>query len=678
MNLDEKFVRGLGKFVGDISFPGTLYLNFVRSNYARAKILNVSGGLTHKDINLKVSSVGEGGLGGFGSVAHPVLASDFVAYVGQPIAAVYSPDPYKSEDLLDSVNVDYDPLPPVTDPEKAIDFEPIHPGLKSNVVVDRYFGKDFDIDADIVVEDRFVNNRIATDPIEPRGIVCDYDGSRLTVWTPTQSVFSIREGLSEALGLPGKDIHVIQTDTGGAFGLKGGMYPEYIVAAYLAMKERKPVKWIETRREHLIASRPGRGVIGRMKLFSDRDGKIRGLKGDVIVDNGAYSGGSGEFSAVFVAHQLAGVYKIDNAYVRARSVLTDKVPQGPYRGAGRPEAMFLIERIVDRLADELHIDPLELRIKNAAREKYKSPLGYMIEPSKEFIERAAEALEYRKYYPQGNCGFSVGILYHATAGGESARIRVKDGRVTFWLGGNAHGQRHDVWGRTLLHEELGVDPELIDFENGDSDALENGIGAWGSRSAMVGGSALVVAARKLREHVVKSTGKYSVEDLLSGSWDQYEFFEYDTTESSLCSNLVTVDTSSLPTVRVEKCRAYYDAGRVLDPVYAAGQNAGGSAEGIGEVLTESLMFTEDGQPLISSIADAGVLTADLLPRFEVKFHPSESTLPSKAKGIGEAPTIGVPIALARAIERSTGLKINETPIPLDYLLLAAQNHDVSG
>lgn len=667
-NLDDKFVRGEGKFVGDISFPNMLYVSFVRSNYARARISRIFGGLTHRDINLKVSSVGEGGEGGFGSVAHPVLASDFVAYVGQPIAAVYSTDPYKSEDMLDSVEVDYDPLPPVIDPEKAIDFEPIHPGLKSNVVVDRYFGSDFNLEPDVVVEDRFLNNRIATDPIEPRGIVCNYDGSRLTVWTGTQSVFSIREGLSEALGIPESDIHVLQTDTGGAFGLKGGMYPEYIVASYLAIKERRPVKWIETRREHLMASKPGRGVIGKMQLFSDRDGRIRGLKGDIIVDNGAYSGGSGEFSAVFIAHQLAGIYRIDNAYVRARAVLTDKVPQGPYRGAGRPEAMFLIERIMDRLADELNMDPLELRLKNAARERYKSPLGYEIEASRDFLEKAADALEYRKYYPRGNCGFSVGILYHATAGGESARIKVKNGRITFWLGGNAHGQRHDVWGRMLIHEELGVDPGLIDFENGDSDALETGIGAWGSRSAMVGGSALVIAARKLREKVVKEIGSYSVSALLSGEWDQYEFFNYDRTESSLCANLVTVDTSSLPKIRVEKCRAYYDAGRVLDPVYAAGQNAGGSAEGIGEVLTESLLFNEEGQPLISSIADAGVLTANLLPRFEVKFHPSESTLPSKAKGIGEAPTIGVPIALARAIERSIGLRINETPISLDYLV----------
>ncbi len=673
MNLDEKFVKGRGQFVADISLPNTLYLNFVRSNYARARIVKVYGGITHKDVALKVSSVGEGGEGGFGSIAHPVLASNFVAYVGQPIAAVYAEDPYTSEDLIDSVQVDYEPLKAVVDPEKAIDFEPIHPGLKSNVVVDRYFGNDFEIDADIVVEDRFVNNRIATDPIEPRGIVCNYDGKRLTVWTSTQSVFSIRGGLSEVLGIPESDIHVIQTDTGGAFGLKGGMYPEYIVASYLAMKERRPVKWIETRREHLMASRPGRGVIGKIKLFADRKGYIQGLKGDVIVDNGAYSGGSGEFSSMFVARQLAGVYKIERAYVRARAVLTDKVPQGPYRGAGRPEAMFFIERIIDRLADELNMDPLALRLKNATTENYKSPLGYQIEPSRNFIEKAGEVLEYQKYYPRGNCGFSVGILYHATSGGESARIRVKDGKVTFWLGGNAHGQRHDVWGKMLIQEELGVDQSIIEFMNGDSDALESGIGTWGSRSAMVGGSALVMAARKLKKKVEEANGKYSTTALLSGEWDEYEYFDYDKTESSLCANLVTVNISDLPKIRVEKCRAYYDAGRVLDPVYAAGQNAGGSAEGIGQVLTESLSFNDEGQPLIASIADAGVLTADLLPRFEVKFYKSESTLPSRAKGIGEAPTIGVPTALSRAIERATGLRIRETPLSMEYLMKAIKN-----
>ena len=672
LELSEKLVTGKGRFTDDINLPGMIHLAFVRSPYARAKILKISGGITSKDIALNVSSVVEGASEGFESLAHPVLANKFVGYVGQPIAAVFSENQYEAEDMIDSVDIEYEPLKAVSDPEEAINFEPLYPGLKSNAIVDKWYGSDFNTDrSQIVVEDRFVNNRVATNPIEPRGVVAAYDGSKLTVWMGTQSVHSIRRGFSEAMKLPLESIRIVQMDTGGAFGLKGGMFPEYIVAAHMAMKEKRPVKWIETRREHLMASRPGRGVIGKVRLFADRNGKIQGLKGDVIVDNGAFTGGSGEFSPGFIAQQMAGPYKIDNAYVRARSVLTNKAPQGPYRGAGRPEAMYLVERMMDRLADELKMDPVDVRLLNAATEPYKSPLGYHVEVSKPFLESAVKELNYRKYAGRENVGFSFFILYHATSGGESARILVEDGKLKVWLGGNAHGQRHDIFVKTLIREELGIDEELIDVQKGDTDQIEDGVGAWGSRSAMVAGSAVVIAARKMKEQIQKKTGKYSVGKLLEGSWDSYEFYHYDRMESSLGANLVTADVDHLGRVKVKECLAYYDLGRVLDPVNAAGQNAGGVVQGIGQTLYESLTFDEDGQPMITSISDAGVLSADLVPKSSIKFHKSESNLPSGAKGIGESPTIGIPIALSRAIEVATGLKIRETPISPEYLLSSA-------
>lgn len=675
MELSEKLVRGEGRFVDDISMPGMLYLGFARSQYARARILKISPGsltqeiLTHKDVKFDVASAGEGAVEGFEELAHPVLAEDTVQYVGQPIAAVYSDDPYKAEDLIDSVDIEYEPLKALVDPLEAVTAEPLFPGLKSNAFVDKYYGEDFTPGNDqIVIEKKMVNRRIATNPIEPRGIVTAYDGDKLTVWLGTQSAHSIQGGLCEAMGLPKEKVRVVQMDTGGAFGLKGGIFPEYIVAAQLAMKERRPVKWIETRREHLMASRPGRGAWANLKLYASKTGRITGLKGDIIVDNGAYTGGSGAFSPMFITKQLAGPYQLDNAYVRAMAVLTNKAPQGPYRGAGRPEAMYFIERLMDGLADELKMDPVDLRAINAAKKTYTSPLGYQVEKSDVFLQTARKELNYNMYKGKENVGFAFIILYHATAGGESARLQVKDGKLRVWTGGNAHGQRHDVFINTLLKEELGVGTDVIEHMKGDTDQMEDGIGAWGSRSSMVLSSAVIVAARKIKEQIEKEYGKYTINALLEGDWDTYEFFQYDKTESSLGANLVTADVDDYGRVKVKECHSYYDAGRVLDPDNARGQVAGGAVQGIGQTLSEELAFDEDGLPLITSISDAGVLSADLVPRFSTKFHKSESPLPSKAKGIGEAPTIGVPIALSRAIELSTGLTIDETPIKPEYLL----------
>ena len=275
MELSEKLVRGEGRFVDDISMPGMLYLGFARSPYARANILNIRGYsiLTHKDVEFDVASAGEGAMKGFEKLAHPVLAKDFVGYVGQPIAAVYSDDQYRAEDLIDSVDIEYEPLKALVDPEDAINADPLYPGIKSNAFVDRYFGEDFTPDSsDLVIEKTMENRRVATNPIEPRGIVTAYDGDKLTIWTGTQSAHSIKGGICEAMGLPSDRVRVVQMDTGGAFGLKGGIFPEYIVAAQLAMKEKRPVKWIETRREHLMASRPGRGAMAKLKLYANQSG----------------------------------------------------------------------------------------------------------------------------------------------------------------------------------------------------------------------------------------------------------------------------------------------------------------------------------------------------------------------------------------------------------------------
>ncbi|MEM4213137.1 MAG: xanthine dehydrogenase family protein molybdopterin-binding subunit, partial [Thermoplasmatales archaeon] len=590
-------------------------------------------------------------------------ATEYVNYVGEPVAAVFADDRYKAEDMLESVDVEYDVLKPIVTIEQALSSEPIHPGMKSNVIASGSLGADFKEPDGIVLEDVLVNERIATNPIEPRGVVADFNGSNLNVYISTQSVYSIKSGLSQVLGLSMDRIRVMQMDTGGAFGSKGGLYPEYVIASYASMKYKRPVKWIETRREHLSSTNQGRGATGRMKIFSDRNGRIKGLKGEIIVDSGAYGSGIGIFASRYISSMVTGPYLIENAFINYKTVLTNKVPLGPYRGAGRPEAAFFIERMIDLLADELSMDPAEIRLLNATEKPFVSPVGLEIDASKPFIERALKSLKYKEITRKNrNFGLSFFVLVPAVFPGETARVLVKDGRVNVWLGGNSHGQGHENWVKTIVNEELDVPENIVFLFRGDTGMIKEGIGTWGSRSAIVGGAALVSACRKIKQDVIKKYGRYTPSLLLSGEWDCYVKEERRRQLNSFGANLVTVDVDEFGAVKINDCKAYYDVGRALNRDMVIGQIRGGMAQGIGQVLHETIRYNEDGQLLTSSISDAGVPTAEQLPDFDVLYEENRSDEPHGAKGLGESPTIGVPPALIRAIEVASGKRLRKTPV----------------
>ena len=327
----DRLVIGKGRFIDDLRVGEMLHLKMVRSPFARARVLSVKGGITGSEFKANVAAVGEGAweAGGYVSVPYPALASSYVSYVGQPVAAVLADDPYKAEDMMDGVEVEYESLKPLVDPEDALDFEPIHPDIKSNLVGRTRLGQEFDEGASVVLEDELLNERIIPNPMEPRGLVARYDGSRLTVWASTQSVHSWKSGLCAALQLPREAVRVIEVDTGGAFGSKSALYPEYAVACYASMKTGRPVKWIETRSEHLQATSQGRGARGRMKVYAERSGRVLGIKADLLVDSGAFALGVGAMAARFVGLQLTGPYAIEKALVDATNVFTNKVPLGP-------------------------------------------------------------------------------------------------------------------------------------------------------------------------------------------------------------------------------------------------------------------------------------------------------------------------------------------------------------
>jgi carbon-monoxide dehydrogenase large subunit len=455
----EVFVRGAGRYVDDIHFPNMLYMAVSRSPYSRARIISLSGGINYRDLDVHMASGGEGGGGDFDkSILQPVFAKDYVNHIGQPVAAVFADTREAAEDKLEEIDAKYEKLKPILTIDQALSQEPIHTGSKSNLIMQRWMGIEFeDPDAPIVLEDELATNRVIVNPMETRGVIADYDGSRLTIWISTQSVYSIKGGLSKILGIDYSKIRVVQADTGGGFGVKGGVNPEYVMAAYAAMKYKRPVKWIETRREHLSSSQHGRGVRAKMRLFAEKSGRIVGLKGEVTVDAGAFAGTMGSIAQMFITRQLTGPYGIENAHILASSVMTNKPPQGPYRGAGRPEAAFFMERMVDLLAGEIGKEDDEVRLINTTSESFTSPLGMRIDPSRPFFEKALKDLKYKERSKDYGLGFFV--LVPALMPGESARIRVQDGKVDAWLGGNVHGQAHEIFVKRLIKEELGVPEE---------------------------------------------------------------------------------------------------------------------------------------------------------------------------------------------------------------------------
>ena len=664
-DVSRRLVEGRGQFVNDLHFPNMLHMAVVRSPHARAKLLKVSGGINSSELKASLSSVGEGASGGTGA-DQPVLATDYVNYVGQPVAAVLGEDLYEAIDRMDEVEADYEPLKAVVDPEEALLAAPIHAGTDSNVLASFQLGKQFNLpDAPVVLEDTLLNRRISPNPMEPRGLVAHYNGSRLTVWASTQSVHAWKEGLCNSLGLEPSSVRVIQMDTGGAFGSKGGIYPEYVVACHASIKTKRPVKWIENRMEHQMATHQGRGARAKMKIYANRTGEILGLNADLLIDAGAYAPGMGTMAPRWIAFQMTGPYAIPKAYVDAKAVYTNKVPLGPYRGAGRPEAAMFIERMMDLLADELKIDPVEVRLRNARAEAIVSPLGLKIDPFKQFLESAVKELGVYDKREGESVGFSCFVLLPAGQPGESARIAVKDGRVKVWMGGSAHGQAHEVFARVLVSEELGIAQSLIDVEKPDTDELDEGIGTWGSRTAVVGGAALVDASRKIKNEATAKYGEYSPQKLLSNEFDVTVFRSQKEMLNAFGANLVTAQLDEFGSVRLNKCIAYYDVGRPLNVPMIESQIIGGSAQGFGQVLSEEAKYDEEGQLLTATIADAGLLSAMTMPNVVIKLARVPSNLPHGAKGVGESPTMGVPPAAMRAIEQLVGKRLRETPIPIE-------------
>ncbi len=666
---------------------------FVRSPFAHARIGGVElpdapegtfAAITAADLEGRVGDLPVQGIQG-GWVAnegHPVLAGEEVRYSGQPVAAVLAESRALAEDAAELVEVDYEPLEAVLD------------ARASEVTMCRWHKLSGDVDgafqsAAHVVRASHSLPRVAPVPMEPRGAIASYDEAedKLTVWVSAQDSHRQLAGLAKVLDRPEESIHVIVPDVGGAFGSKGVPAPETVLVALAALTTGRIVKWAEDREENLVASYQGRGVEADLELALDAEGTMLGLRARIRADLGAYLMPTTAIPAHTTAMLMCGVYDIQAADVEVVGARTNKVPTGPYRGAGRPEAAYFLECTVDVAARELGIDPLELRRRNLIREfPYKTALGWTYDSGdyERCLDLAVELVEpERRSDDERVVGTGFG-MYVERAGGQFETARAEllpDGRLLVRSGSSPHGQGHDTTFAQLAAERLGLVLEDVELRFGDSEEVPRGVGTFASRSVAMGGSAVVQAVDALKEKCMAVAAR-----LLEVGEDEPEWgeggsvsaadgrtlslrelaasepgihadarFSSDLSFSSGAYGAVVEIERATGRLRVLRLAAVDDAGNIVNPLLAEGQVIGGIAQGLGECLVEEAVYDEEGNPTFASFVGYSLLTAAEMPPVTTAFVESPTPLnPIGAKGIGEGGSIGTPAAVANAVADALG------------------------
>jgi carbon-monoxide dehydrogenase large subunit len=641
---DERFLTGRALYLDDLEPEGTLHVAFARSYLAHARLAGVETDPAREAPGVVAVLTGED-LGGIGPIpaaapegawiadaGHPVLARDAVRYAGEPVALVAADSRARAEDAAELVLPDYEPLDPVLDLRSAGDEDVIMRWHRVGGDVDSAFAA-----ADRCVARSFAIPRLVAAPMEPRGAIAEYDAAAdlLTLRLSAQDPHRPLAQLAATLHRPSESIRIVLPDVGGAFGSKGSIGPEVAAVAAAAMRLGRPVKWAEDRFENFLAAYQGRGIEADVELALAEDGRLLGLRARIYADLGAYLLPSTTVSAHTTAMLLTGAYDVPAAEVEVVGVRTSKVPTGPYRGAGRPEAAYLIERMVDTAARELSLDPVDLRRRNLVRRfPHETPLGWTYDSGdyERCLDRALELLEPARW-SRKHVGVGVAMMIERSGGmWETARVRREGGRVIVHTGSSSHGQGHETTFAQIAADELGVDPAAVEIRWGDSE-YGPGVGTFASRSTAMGGSAVLEAARKLKEG---EEGEARFESpLLFSSGCYAAAVEIDPATGALkILRLVGVD----------------DAGRIVNPLLAHGQVVGATAQGLGQALVEQAVHDETGQLVTASFADYSLLTAWEMPELLADFVETPSPHnPLGAKGIGEGGSIAAPAAVANAV-----------------------------
>jgi aerobic carbon-monoxide dehydrogenase large subunit len=674
---------------------------------------------------------------------HPLLARGKVCYTGQPVAVIVAQERYLVRDALALIQVDYAPLPAVIDPLEALQAAAVHPELGTNIGLRLLTaGGDLEAafaQAEHVVRQRYRVQRLAPAPLETRGVVAHYQpqDDLLTVWDSTQHPHEVRDQIATLLHRPEHSVRVVAPDVGGGFGEKGGMYAEELVIPYLAMRLGRPVKWVEERWENMLAFH-GRGHTVDVEAAAQRDGTLLGLRVQIVADLGAYFLLSTPTVPILTSHRLAGPYKTPAMHVEVRGVITNKPPTGAYRGAGGPEAAFCLERTIDLIARDLQLDPAAVRRRNFIPPDafpYETPTGLtydsgQYEPT---LDRALELSAYHHWRAQarqpglpGAPRIGVGLATVVKGSGgrvprltDYARVIIEpSGQITVQTGLSPHGQGTATIFAQMVADALGVTPADVQVVHSDTAIVPMGGGTAASRGLIAGGTVLSLVLQEARQKLaliashlldcpvedlcfqdrqVRSrhhpeqhvsfaqlaTAAYNSARLPPGVALGLDFSRRNTLGTSpyaFATHVAVVEVSQeTGAIRVLKYVAVHDAGRIMNPLLAAGQVHGGIAQGIGQALQEGMVYSPEGQPLTGTLLDYTLPRASTTPALTLDTLETLSPLtPMGAKGIGELPTLAAPVAIANAVMDAlapVGVRHIDTPLTPEKIWQALQGKE---
>src|SRR6056297_816531 len=711
---DPGLLTGSRRYLADLELPDRLHAVFVRSDVAHGVLgdIHLDDALAMPGV-VEILTAAELGVAphhGFATVhadfARPPLADGIVRFVGEPIAVVLAETFEQGEDAAEMVWADIDPLPAHVDAEDALAADAMavfaeHGDNQALVIVDRHRA---DVDAaDVTVRGRYVNQRMAVVPMEPDccAAAVGEDG-RLTLWASTQMPHGLHAQLARALGIDQAEIRVICAQVGGGFGGKAGLHAEYTVVAAAARRTGRPVVWVPPRSDDMKALPHSRGQVQYAELGCTRDGDFTGLRVRLVGDAGAYPG-VGALLPGGTRRMAQGTYTFPSIEFDVAVAVTNTTPMGAYRGAGRPEATALLERLVDQAALETGIDPIEIRRRNFLGDDvfpFTTLTGNTYDSGRYLLplERAAEVVGYdalraeqaerRRRGDVVQMGIGVAAYVEITAGGgadEFGAVEVHDdGSATIFAGTQSHGQGHQTAYAMVVSDLTGIPVERITLVDGDTDRVRTGGGTGGSRSLQLGGSAvrgateaMIAKARELAAAMLEADPADIVVDVAAGTigvagvpaqaltWadvatraeedgdrlDGDFDFHQDCATFPFGAHIAVVEADTdTGRPRLVRHVAVDDCGTVLAPLLVEGQQHGGIAAGVGQALYEEVHFDADGNPVTSNFAEYAVPSAAELPSFEV--HSTETPTPLNplgAKGIGEAATIGATPAVQNAV-----------------------------
>jgi carbon-monoxide dehydrogenase large subunit len=725
---DPRLVTGAGKYTDDVQPPGCLHAVFVRSPHAHARIRSV-------DVSDALSLPGVAGVFQASDLAfasetpRPRLCADEVKFVGDAVAVAVAATRDGAVDAAAAVVVDYEILPALVDMTRALEAGAmlVHPDKGDNLAFEFELGEEGALEgADVVVRSRFVNQRLAAVPIEANTVVAEPDGAGgIRMWTSTQVPFGVRGAVADSLGLPESSVRVIAGDVGGAFGAKLMTYPEQSVIAAIARKLDRPVRWFEYRTENMVAMTHGRGHVQDVALGATADGKLVGLEAEVIADAGAYAGLAPP-QLIFTALLASSVYVIPRIRWHGSCVYTNTAVMSAYRGAGRPEAIALIERAMDMLAVELRIDPAELRRRNLIGGPFPyttaTGLTYDTGDYAKALDLALAAAGYdelrrqqRERRERGDrvqLGIGLSMYVEMTAvinTSEFAEARAEpDGSIVVSVGTTSSGQGHQTAYAQLASGLLGVPMEKIRIVQSDTGAVTRGSGTSGSRSLQLGGSAVrgasialiekarEEAARRLEasaEDVVRTPdGRFGVTGVPSTalSWAElaaetalvapFDFEQDDQTFPFGCHVAVVEVDVETGQAHLVRHIAVDDCGTVLNQMLVDGQIHGGVAQGVAQALYEEFVYDAEGNPLTTSLIDYAIPTIGEIPQVETVSMETPTPLnPLGAKGIGESGTTGSTPAVQNAvIDAVSHLGVRHIDMPLHPMRVWEAIRDAQG